>query len=1006
MKKTLLLAAVLLALSGAVLAAVDKKDSFEDGDYTKDPEWDENQTTPDVSFSVNQDNGPPDGSYSVEAQTSGDNSNTAQTLQRYFPGKTTPTKANYTYYIWSDTASTSVQVSGVYMLGSGDVDNFIQMRVNDGGIQYNGDAISSENTVVSVSSNTWYEVKIKVNTDNVNPVNFSVYDTNGKFLGSATDDPSSSYDFQWVRMHQKDGKSTKVKVRWDLVTHDPDNDGPTFNYTHVRPDPVRFNDSLNYSAAVHDTDGTVSYMNLTAWKDGTKTVDNVKRQEKDGDGVYNWTENITVDCTNCWINASLTAEDNDGATTTDNIKRYISDKGPLVSLQDPQNITKFNYELTWNYSTTDDGDDVLNEDVQCTIRNDAQQIGQDTLKEGSGNTSDFRNAAGLHNVTVDCTEQNGASNSKNSTVWFSIDHYSLVSNNSSSPVLETQNVTYNGSWRLGDMVDGLRVQLWWNDTRRTDRNYTGSGVRYLNVSHYFRPPLVASNQTSETWKWNYRVNYTLEDGSRAQDWVNSSAQQEVWHAYIADSFNISKDRVIEAQDVPAEFKNYSLLNSPVATWNTSITYNGTWKIGNQATFWAYIIDTNSSSPLNMDTSGSGAGTISFRNRSYTRQAGTDTITVYNKVMTDCSGGNSTTLRFLVWDELNASDAIQADKVDYNLDITVLGRDTDNYAFQRSGHQVDTCLYPSWATYRASTGGPIEYDADNYTGRTYRLDNITLTKSWQEMNLYLLEDTKTINVLYEVERADGSKISGATVKTMRYFTGTNSFLTVSKAETDSQGIASTYLEPGVTYKWIITKNGKVLLATDKQTLVCENVPCKKSFTVDPEAVSEYFREKKGFTWNCFLNTGDPSFQCTVSHEDDTMRRANLLVEKNAAIGTSQQCNITVTNTGESMVCMLSNLSKNAYTYKLTGTKDGTTYLLKSGTIDRTKGMFAHSGNSLALVLMMILVVAGFGLYSPGAAIIFTTLGFVIAYLLGIFSIGIGALIGLIFLAILHVLEVEY
>ncbi|MDY6768703.1 MAG: hypothetical protein SVW02_01195, partial [Candidatus Nanohaloarchaea archaeon] len=463
---------------------------------------------------------------------------------------------------------------------------------------------------------------------------------------------------------------------------------------------------------------------------------------------------------------------------------------------------------------------------------------------------------------------------------------------------------------------------------------------------------------------------------------------------------ITRDRVLEALDTPATFDIVQKGDAQAQT-NSSIKYNGTTKTGTSATFHAYII--GNQSVQTVTTSASGATTFTFKNRSKTLTTTSDSITVHNKILTDCGAGTASqteAIKFVLRSEEEWQNKISGD-VDYNLDTSdVKGRNTENYAFNRSGQEVPTCIYPSWAEYRVT--GPISYQATDYTHRRYKLSNVLINNQSETYDLYLLPSNMSASIFFELIDSSGQRVPGATIEVLRYFDGRDAYITVAKSETDSEGLANTYLKINeIYYKYVITKGGKILEETERQILACSQIPCTKTIQIDPQTVDPYYQTKQQFRYDCWTNSDD-TFQCTVTYNGSAPQKARLTVDRIMTIGENRTCDITVTSSTSSLVCTGLNTSTSQYQFTLVGFVDGVKYVLTTGTFGTDRALF---DDNILFAFIAMLAVAGLGYRRPAQTILFATLGFFASAWLELFTVGAGILAGVGFIALILIIQLE-
>ena len=239
--------------------------------------------------------------------------------------------------------------------------------------------------------------------------------------------------------------------------------------------------------------------------------------------------------------------------------------------------------------------------------------------------------------------------------------------------------------------------------------------------------------------------------------------------------------------------------------------------------------------------------------------------------------------------------------------------------------------------------------------------------------------------------------------MRYFLGSNSYITVAKTETDSQGIATTHMHINeIYYKYLITKDGKTLKETDRQIFTCNSNPCSRTFRVNPQIRSDFYEEKAKFDYSCSKirneNETVTGYQCTVNHESDAGAKANLKVTKGSITGNSKTvCDITEEAKASSMVCEFEEDSEgNIYEISLTGIKDGETFTLLTETLDYGKGLFGTDQEVAGI--MLFLGISSLFMISPRVYIASLTVSLGLTVWWGLFTISLSALASLAFIGI--------
>jgi hypothetical protein len=121
---------------------------------------------------------------------------------------------------------------------------------------------------------------------------------------------------------------------------------------------------------------------------------------------------------------------------------------------------------------------------------------------------------------------------------------------------------------------------------------------------------------------------------------------------------------------------------------------------------------------------------------------------------------------------------------------------------------------------------MEYSSTNnsfestFVDRKYYIDGMYLNNSGQVVNLYLLEDTRSSDVVLSVvDKITGEGIDGAYIQIQRFYPENGSYLTVEVEKTDNNGqTLGKMVLADVFYKFIITKDGLVLSNTPVEKIL--------------------------------------------------------------------------------------------------------------------------------------------------------------------------------------------
>jgi hypothetical protein len=666
---------------------------------------------------------------------------------------------------------------------------------------------------------------------------------------------------------------------------------------------------------------------------------------------------------------------------------FTLEKGTKLST----NTTQYNYTVEEDYSSVD-ALNITEQELEFSFSQETTLLTED--------------GSVFEACSSSCVISKPSKNEPIRFVQDSVGIINVTNTYSDSPVYETENKTYELDFNAHNIVNKVEIDLIWNGSVVNSKNVsTDSGTGSYTGDQQFEVPLVPSNNTQKNWSFDLDATYSDLDSSDSSKQISSSnSTQDVYWVLYNASTSTDQDKYIEKEDidVSTSFTDDGFRGSKTCIFD----YNRSTKTGGcSQTFNSGLEDSNKDS-FNV----TGTAKLSFNGLTRKVPENNKTVEVYRKILTDCSNSvkgvtGDNALEFNLKNEENQSQSLNGD-LDYNFDVTHHGEHSRNYAFDKNNvSESKTCIYPDWAEYQVT--GPIDYSSDKdqnslnkvFPKRDFKLENNTLTNQTETLNLFLLEDGLATKTLFKVIDEANNPVQNVQIKTMRYFTGNNSFISVSSSRTDANGEAGTQLKPGTVYKHILTKNGKVLKSTSKSKLNCDTVPCTKTFQIGQQ-ISPYFKEKAGFDYKLekLKNSNGTvnGVQATVNHESGVIDGANFSVEKQATVGYTQVCEISTASAGQSMVCQFNEtVEGNQFKYDLDASKSGTKYNLVSGVLEDLKGLFGKSNPWAAT--MIFLTLTGLGLRTPKTSIALSTAGAVIAWFIGLITVSTASISSLVIIA---------
>ncbi len=258
-------------------------------------------------------------------------------------------------------------------------------------------------------------------------------------------------------------------------------DPPQFNSSSVTPDPPLIGQYANYSAEVYDPDGSIQYTNLSL--SGVCSLSDEKRT-----GTTPTWDGLCQPSGEGWLNATFETVDDQGATSTAEIDRYLEDSAPTVTVQDPGNETLYgpeNVTVTFDVSDSDSKDGETN---SYEVWNNG-----DKLTTGSG-TESYTESVNIsafdpqqNHLTVNVTDPAGNTNSSDVYwyAWYGV-NLSLYDNATGDP-LKNWTATFANDTESQSFTDQTNAELYeYTEIPTGSVNVTGSdgssSLYYFNTT--------------------------------------------------------------------------------------------------------------------------------------------------------------------------------------------------------------------------------------------------------------------------------------------------------------------------------------------------------------------------------------------------------------------------------------------------------------------------------------------------------------------------------------------
>lgn len=526
------------------------------------------------------------------------------------------------------------------------------------------------------------------------------------------------------------------------------------------------------------------------------------------------------------------------------------------------------------------------------------------------------------------------------------------------------NVTNNTLYENSSLLINLSHNKFYNITVKCEHNATENATAYVNFStiHYKVNSQSFTNPVSEVDSTTYlaSIDYTSNAISSITGKLtrNSTLYNATNIPINSTSNNLSVSLI-----VPYNTDQSAVLQVANHTWNITFNYiNGT------------IISDYSL---------------------------TGNQTVNGFLITNCSNATLTstrTLNFTLNDEnslLNATGNMQM-----SIDIYKTSGGTTKYlGFNSTGKTYhEFCIFPANASFYADA--KIQYNGTGYSNRDYFLINVVLTNQTQKIPLYLLISGQSTLVTITIKDDSGRVMPNAIVKVQKFYTGENILRTVAEGSTDQEGRAFINLEVNTPYyKFSVEEENEVLLLTQLQKITSSGL----SLTVRELDTSVF--DLLGTVYSlCISNYTTDIISCYYNDMSGLSGTYNLTVLRQDALLMTSVCSYQYTSSSGTIWCDLSSQPNGTYLYTLTATYNDIVYTLQSYTF--TIGQMGRYGETgIFLGLLLFLVLAFVGIFSPVATMVFGSLGLITGFWLGLVPVEASSVVGIVFAVAMIIWKVK-
>lgn len=394
------------------------------------------------------------------------------------------------------------------------------------------------------------------------------------------------------------------------------------------------------------------------------------------------------------------------------------------------------------------------------------------------------------------------------------------------------------------------------------------------------------NENSEFTNWSYSF---LENSVTVNSFINETSSQDFEINLTTDITILSisailnyNETILDTSTVTCDGGNCILENTIDIPLVTSGEYE------NKTFFWEITIF-NGTDSLQINTTD--------RDQNVSRIH----LEACNTTFTDSS------INFTAWDEQTLG---QINPYNFNGTFEFwigTGDVKRNNSFVNASEEFNVCILPNA---EMMIDAVIDYDQNGtsgYTSRFYYLDNYSINSTLQNISMYLLNSSSLTSFILKVQDDSLLPVDGALIEIHRYYPGEGIFRIVQIAQTDDNGKSIGFFETEtVDYKFIIKKDGAILLETGQQKVIPETSPFTLTFNTGDPLEEPWATQVDLDDLNSSLVWNDTTGIITYTYIDSSgnLTLARLLVVKESLVNSSADetlCNTNLSISSGTLTC---------------------------------------------------------------------------------------------------------
>lgn len=423
-------------------------------------------------------------------------------------------------------------------------------------------------------------------------------------------------------------------------------------------------------------------------------------------------------------------------------------------------------------------------------------------------------------------------------------------------------------------------------------------------------------------------------------------------------------------------------------WNSSLYYSGSTfdltrtNATNQSTFYKVVTIPSANGSLNYfyNFSLNQSDNTTFKiNLSVTQ-----TIIYWNLTICNTNVSNTTTARFIIYDEEQPATKLNAS---VDLEIVIWANESGNNKtlnFNLTGNNTyDLCLYNS---YQLRSNAYATYKTDYGFTHRYYWFNHTLNTTIFTSNMYNFNRTTGVSDLKMTCRDinDYNYYPNLLVQLERRYLDEGIYRIVQMDLSDDYGFTFfNVIEESVDYRLkFYNTNNELLKTADNLIFSCTSTICELTALVNPSGATGS-TEDLGVTYT--YNNVTKIVTINWNDPNNKVSSVRIYVAKPSITGDSVICNTTIAGSSGSYNCNVTGNSGQIFlrVWK-TASPESTGFMTWIDLRISSLKDVLKAGDPALISFIFLVVIVMLGIFSPSASIMFSIVGLIFIAVLGIFS----------------------